>query len=72
MGGKLCLKNMKFIIQSNFRKIRLNGKSKIDKSIEELYCERTQLVENSSEMRAKDNLIAEKIWETKFKRCPKG
>ena len=63
VGGKLWLKNMNFIIHSNFRKIRMNGKSMIDKNIEELYCERTQLADNSAEMEAKDKLITEKIWE---------
>jgi hypothetical protein len=41
VGGKMWLKSMNFIIQSNFRKIRLTGKSKIDKNIEELFSEMT-------------------------------
>jgi hypothetical protein len=35
----------------------------LTKNIEEFYCERTQLADNSAEMEAKDKLIAEKIWE---------
>ena len=54
---------MKFIIQSNFKKIRVNGKSRVDKSIQHLFDKQSQLPKNSPESEAADCVLAEAIWE---------
>ena len=62
-GGRLWLKNMKFVIFQNFRKIRLNWKNQNELKINELFDQRTKLNQNSPEMNESDRLIADQIYE---------
>ena len=63
VGGKLWLKNMKFIIQENFRKVRLNWKSKNDLKIQQLFEKRSEMMKRSQEMSESEKQIAELIFE---------
>ena len=62
MGGKLWLKNMKVVIQKNFKKIRLNGKNRITEEIIALFEHRNSLENGTTEWTENDKLIAEKIY----------
>ena len=63
VGGKLWLKNMKFLIHANFKKIRLNGKSRVDETIQSLFEKQSQMQKDTPEFLAAESGIAEAIWE---------
>ena len=63
VGGKLWLKNMKFIIQENFRKIRLNWKNQNELKIQELFETRQMLIQNNQDMTENDEQISEQIYQ---------
>ena len=63
VGGKLWLKNMKFIITENFRKIRLNWKNQNDVKIQELFNKRNELIKNSQSLSESDQLLADQIYD---------
>ena len=63
VGGKLWLKNMKFLIHANFKKIRLNGKSRVDEKIQSLFEKQSQMQKDTPEFLAAESGIAEAIWE---------
>ena len=62
-GSKLWLKNMKFIIHENSRKIRLNWKNKNELKIQELFEARKKLIQNNQKMTEIDEQIAEQIFQ---------
>ena len=47
VGGKLWLKNMKFIINENFRKVRLNRKNPSELKIQKLFENRNRMIQNN-------------------------
>ena len=54
---------MKFIIQENFKKVRITKKDPDGLKIQELYQKRSKLMKSAQEMTPNDREIAEKIFE---------